>query len=471
MEHCQKLGKGRSPPVRTLQELETLQTELAAITPNLAALPWLWLSATDQKQEGVWLDYYTGERLENYTKPWYPGHDKRYDETYNCLRYYTDTPAVIAWGESLCWAVNFACPCQYSHQPILRLRGGCSYNEFDEMYTPKQSASNPRDLILVGVRSSRIQYNDSSSQWLMTDARSDVTAMSVATKLSYVLGQHMWTVTGDVFTCQKGKPYTTYLKLSGCSPNGEFTCNDGQCVTMEERCNQIPNCRDKSDEVACQLLFLERNYNRKVPPIVPTGGNNFNPTEVAISIGLLKIVSLEEVEHKIDLQFEITLEWKENRATYHNLKDETSLNALTDEEINTLWLPYVVYDNTDMKEAVQLEQGMVRVKTTVVVTREGSFTRSGLEVTDETEIFNGRDNTLVMSQTYTKSFQCLYNLQKYPFDTQVIAKLTSFTESAYWADSVFKLRCLSVCLSVCFFLSAPLDAVFFKVSHWPTQVT
>ena len=41
MEHCQKIGKGRSPPVRTLQELETLQTELQAITPDLKELHWL----------------------------------------------------------------------------------------------------------------------------------------------------------------------------------------------------------------------------------------------------------------------------------------------------------------------------------------------------------------------------------------------------------------------------------------------
>ena len=185
---------------------------------------------------------------------------------------------------------------------------------------------------------------------------------------------------------------------------------------MEERCNQIPNCRDQSDEEHCQVLVLKSNYNKKVPPIVTTGGNNFTPTEVDISISLLKIVGMEEVEHKIDLQFKITLEWRENRAIYHNLKDETSLNALTDEEINTLWLPYVVYDNTDMKEAVQLTED---VKTTVVVTRQGNFTRSAEEVIDETEIFKGRDNTLVMSQTYTKSFQCTYTLQKYPFDTQV----------------------------------------------------
>ena len=41
------------------------------------------------------------------------------------------------------------------------------------------------------------------------------------------------------------------LKLSGCNPEvlseGKFTCDDGQCVTMEQRCDQVPDCRDKSD--------------------------------------------------------------------------------------------------------------------------------------------------------------------------------------------------------------------------------
>ena len=264
--------------------------------------------------------------------------------------------------------------------------------------------------------STQIRYNDSSEQWVLTDAGSSVRAESRATWLSYVLGMHEWTVTNDVYSCSKGQPYTTLLKMSGCNLDGEFTCADGQCVSMEERCNQIPNCRDESDELDCKLLILKSSYNKNVPPIVPTSGNYFNKTEVWISINLQKIVSMEEVQHKIDLQFEITLEWKENRAKYNNLKIKRSLNAFTDTEINTIWLPYVIYANTDMKEAVQLEDGL---DTTIVVNREGNFTRSGVEEVDETEVFDGKDNTLSMYQTYTKSFQCLYKLQNYPFDKQV----------------------------------------------------
>ena len=57
--------------------------------------------------------------------------------------------------------------------------------------------------------------------------------------------------------------------------------------------------------------------------------------------------------------------------------------------------------------------------TRVTVTREGNFTRSGIDEVDEAEIFEGAENRLTMNQTYTWEFQCKYELQRYPFDTQV----------------------------------------------------
>ena len=93
---------------------------------------------------------------------------------------------------------------------------------------------------------------------------------------------------------------------------------------------------------------------------------------------------------------------------------------MSDEDVSQLWLPYVIYANTDKNEAVQLKQLYTdSTKTTIVVTREGKFVRSDIDVQDEIEIFEGKDNKLSMYQTYTKSFQCQYHLQRYPFDIQV----------------------------------------------------
>ena len=125
----------------------------------------------------------------------------------------------------------------------------------DTRYTPTQLAKSPKDVFLAGIRS-QIRYNDSSELWVITEALTKFRAESRATKASYVLGKHAWKVSGDVFACNDGQPYTTQLKISGCNQNGEFTCDDGQCVTMEERCDQLPDCRDESDEKGCQLLVL-----------------------------------------------------------------------------------------------------------------------------------------------------------------------------------------------------------------------
>ena len=46
-----------------------------------------------------------------------------------------------------------------------------------------------------------------------------------------------------------------------------------------------------------------------------------------------------------------------------------------------------------------------------------------MDEVDEAEIFAGKENTLLMTQTYTREFQCRYMLQRYPFDTQVDRKV------------------------------------------------
>ena len=144
-------------------------------------------------------------------------------------------------------------------QHKLRLRGLCSSSFIDRSYSLKQLPGNPGNMILLGVMHTRIQFNDTTSQWILTDAKRDVTAMSRATKRSYLLGKHEWTISEDDYHCGKGKPYTTFLKLSGCAED-EFTCTDGGCIKMKRRCDQVTHCWDESDEKECQVIILKDGY-------------------------------------------------------------------------------------------------------------------------------------------------------------------------------------------------------------------
>ena len=439
MEHCEKLG-GQSPSVNSKRAWENILKEVQHISSDPSKLPdRIWLSATEGDignqlgelehwpegegaSEGVWRDFYTGEQLENFTKPWWTSNgDNRVGDTYNCIYFRPAWADTRSWVEWHCSGSKRGCPCTYRTPPLIRLRGFCPETDLEhKRYTISHSASDPSTIIIVGSQSARIQYDPSQGQWFLSDPRLNVTATSRASQNSYALGKHNWTVTGDRYQCSEGKQYTLQMKLTGCN-NKQFTCGDGQCIRMEERCNQMPDCKDTSDEFDCKILKLKDGYNKRVPPVGVTGRvvKSLKPVEVNISLLLYKVVSIKEEDHSIELQFQITLQWKENRATYFNLKSESYLNALSMDEINSLWLPLVVYLNTNQQETTR--QGWVNEwSTDVTVKKEGNFTRSGFEVLDETYLFNGDENSLIMMQSYTHNFQCVYKLERYPFDTQVV---------------------------------------------------
>ena len=88
----------------------------------------------------------------------------------------------------------------------------------------------------------------------------------------------------------------------------------------------------------------------------------------------MSLMNIDENENTIDLQFEIILDWKDYRISYSNLKNEVFLNAFTMENIESIWLPLVVYENTNQKETTRLGS-VTEWSTSVTVSREGNFTR------------------------------------------------------------------------------------------------
>ena len=103
---------------------------------------------------------------------------------------------------------------------------------------------------------------------------------------------------------------------------------------MEERCDQIMDCVDESDEDNCRLIAFKDNYNKKVPPFTINKKNNsLEPAIIKISTQLKNVLAISEFSHTIDLKIGITLKWYENRVLYHNLKNQEALNVLTDEEV------------------------------------------------------------------------------------------------------------------------------------------
>ena len=406
---CQRMQRnGRMVSVETTNQFITLKNRLRAI-PNSASVI-IWLPIT--RKNGTWVDTYTETKIS--MTEWTTG----FPMEQGCAVYGVSGEGYITYECSYSGGLGgFYCSCDFPQNPFLTLRGKCKGSFLDSTYLPQNSPLDG-DTAFYGNQKTIAKYLRAENKWKMESKFYNTTALSKEISGRFMLGKQTWNIEGDSIKCNEGKPYIAELKMTRCG-DGEFTCDDGACVLMEERCNQVPDCRDKSDENGCQLIVFENNYNNKIPPIGRTDEGGTIPAQVGISITLMKVVDIAEVDHAIELQFQISMQWRENRAKYQNLKQDTTLNALSTSDLNSIWLPLIVYDNTDQKEQTRLGMDW-EWRTTVAVTREEENPeRSGVEVVDETEVFQGAENTLTMNQTYTWEFQCQYVLQRYPFDTQV----------------------------------------------------
>ena len=89
-------------------------------------------------------------------------------------------------------------------------------------------------------------------------------------------------------------------------------------------------------------------------------------------------------------------------------------NVPTYDEVQNLWVPNIIFDNTEYNDVTTFDS-----LAKITIAREGEPTYSEDHVVDEIEIFSGNENKIFFDRGYTKTLECIYELHRYPFDTQV----------------------------------------------------
>ena len=144
-----------------------------------------------------------------------------------------------------------------------------------------------------------------------------------------------------------------------------------------------------------------------------------------VTIALLDISAIREAANEIDIKLALHLSWVESRALYHNLKTKLAMNTLNKDEASRLWVPNLIYRNNKENDDTRSEKSILKIS------REGSFSRSGVDVVDEIEVFQGSENPVILMQAYTKVFKCEYHLATFPFDTQVAFKVDLVNDNIF----------------------------------------
>ena len=122
-------------------------------------------------------------------------------------------------------------------------------------------------------------------------------------------------------------------------------------------------------------------------------------------------------------QFKLYLEWFDSRVTFFNLNNNQLLNTLVQDEKQKIWTPSLIFDNTDEKIRTKTDdESLISVK------REGNFTINTIDNVDNVYMYDGAENSLQMSRVYQIGWICEYQMNWYPFDTQVCSMTISVTE-------------------------------------------
>ena len=407
---------GRVPFTSNLSEARNLVQQLRdANRPEFVYTAGVWSPFIFQT-EGYFVDWYT--RLPMSASLWVPGQPNG-GQKQPCTAWwdYASDGRVYDYDCSVEAGVQFQCVCGFLNIPVLRLRGLCKESNIESHYTLKYLNGS---ITYKGLTGTDIKFSSLGSyKWTLVVNLKETEAYAMANEKSYILGKQEWNIIADSFDCENGEQHKRILKMSGCN-DGQFTCKNGECVKMEARCDQVLNCEDNSDEVDCSIVVLEESYRKTAPPVYFNKYTDvLNPARVKVSYTLLDVSAIREAKNEIDVKFTAEFEWRETRATYYNLKKKLSQNTLEPKESSKLWIPNLIYRNNKDNEGSRSELN----KSVFKIDRQGNFTRSGIEVADEIEIFAGDDNPIFMLQSYTKDFRCHYNLRVFPFDTQVGSKL------------------------------------------------
>ena len=93
------------------------------------------------------------------------------------------------------------------------------------------------------------------------------------------------------------------------------------------------------------------------------------------------------------------------RLTFFNLKEDTGLNALSPTEKQDIWVPELVFPNTENRLGTLVDDD-----SSVTVEKKGNYTRSDISDVENRQFYTGEENKITLTRFYNIRFLCYYRL-------------------------------------------------------------
>ena len=282
----------------------------------------------------------------------------------------------------------------------------------DTQYVMRSQNSQP---VWKGISSSQISWNERLQRWELFNRFDKILLASTKPGTEFPFGENRWRLEAENICIDQHRDQELTLMFSKCSKL-EYSCSDGSCIPISLKCNYVPECWDGGDEENCTILSLEgmRNYDSFSPNVWFDKQGNIGRAGIKIGVNITHIEEINEVKSRFSTSLILSIKWKEYRATWKDLNDESSLNYPSSEEKSLLWFPKVIFDNSEDHLEVPNDSNAQ-----FVIEKKGNATMSDQFELRETAYFTGRRNPILFSRELHLKLKCDFKLNYFPFDTQV----------------------------------------------------
>ncbi|KAG7160120.1 Ligand-gated ion channel 50-like [Homarus americanus] len=315
---------------------------ISVCQPPNHAKGFFWIAATDAAENGKWTDLEVEE--------W---------DDINCSDTY-----------------KFCFACEEEEVPaVLKMRGLCETDIKSAWFTlHQQGAQRPT---FMGFTKYHVYLKEETSTWYLHDQWKNLTLATYYTyDLSYPIGTHQWILTTNYNVCGKPEGAQHELSLSACY-DWEYTCGDGTCIKLEQRCDLRVDCPDNTDETGCEKLVLPKGYLSTLTP----AGVSLGPLKMNLSLSIQGFSEVHTGGGRLIRMLGV-----------HMCSGRfTKVLGVTDGRVSP--------PEPDDPSAPTHD-----------------------------EVYEGRSNPLRLSQKVNAPFSCSMNLRNFPFDTQqchLLLRLTS----------------------------------------------
>ena len=165
---------------------------------------------------------------------------------------------------------------------------------------------------------------------------------------------------------------------------------------MSKRCNKIIDClNDSSDEDNCEMIEFDQTYKQEFAPIRTDTNEKIMKVKITVSVNLLRILKVAEVDSNFSCQLKLQLTWFDQRLMYNNLKSDQNYNTLSKAEMNQIWTPNLIFENTEKRDRLKTDN-----EAGASVIQLGNFVMAGDETLDNTFVYSGSENPITLARAY-----------------------------------------------------------------------